>query len=156
MTSESMETPAVAESQAVAATENLVGRRVVAGAIDVIVLTVVFLFMAAIWGDSQSQGSNVRIGLNGWAFVAYLGIVLVYHLILEGLAGQTLGKKIMGLRVVAMGGTHSGWGQIEIRTILRLIDWLPLFYFVGIISIAVSQRRQRLGDMAAQTLVVKA
>ena len=137
------------------ATENLTGRRVVAGAIDVVILAVVFFIMAALFGDTKSDSSSFSVNLSGGPAVLYFLIVLAYYLVPEGLSGQTPGKKIMGLRVLALTGQLS-WGKVAIRTILRLVDGLPIFYLVGIIAIAVSKRHQRIGDMAAQTIVVRA
>ncbi len=135
-------------------TENLTGNRIVAGAIDVAVVVVLFFIMSALFGDSESDGSSFSVNLTGGPALIYFLLALVYYLVPEGLSGQTLGKKIMGLRVVALDGSLS-WGKVAIRNILRIIDGLPIFYLVGIIAIVTSKKHQRLGDLAAQTIVVK-
>ena len=145
MTSEPVPTPEV--------TENLTGKRVVAGAIDVIVLAVLFFVMSAMFGDTESEGSSFSVNLSGGPALIYFLLVLAYYLVPEGISGQTLGKRIMGLRVVALDASLS-WGKVAIRNILRIVDGLPIFYLVGIIAIAVSKKHQRIGDMAAQTIVV--
>jgi len=92
-----------------------------------------------------------------------LGIFLVvfflaewfYPVFFEVLAdGQTPGKKSMGLRVVNHDGTPIGWSASVIRNLLRVADFLPFFYVAGLVSMLCSRSFQRLGDLAAGTLVI--
>ena len=53
-------------------------------------------------------------------------------------------------------GKPGDYGKALIRNVLRLVDWLPFLYLVGGILVLVSERRQRLGDLVAGTVVVKA
>lgn len=69
--------------------------------------------------------------------------------------GQTLGKKLLGLRVMDVAGLRLHFSQIVIRNLLRFVDSLPFFYFVGGIACLISSRSQRLGDIAANTIVVR-
>jgi uncharacterized RDD family membrane protein YckC len=69
--------------------------------------------------------------------------------------GQTMGKRVMNLRVIDAEGLHLQPFQIVIRNLLRCVDALPLFYLVGGIASAMSRKAQRLGDMAAHTVVVR-
>jgi len=69
--------------------------------------------------------------------------------------GQTLGKRAMRLRVVDAQGLRLKFNQIVIRNLLRMVDMLPLFYLVGGIACLLSRRAQRLGDFAANTVVVR-
>jgi uncharacterized RDD family membrane protein YckC len=70
-------------------------------------------------------------------------------------SGRTPGKRAAGLRVVRSGGQPVGFWASAIRNVLRLVDFLPSLYLVGTISIVVSRHNQRLGDLAAGTLVVR-
>ena len=68
----------------------------------------------------------------------------------------TVGKMAMGLRVVkAADGSPISWGESIIRNLLRIVDALPFFYILGMILIAVTAKKQRVGDLAASTIVVK-
>ncbi len=69
--------------------------------------------------------------------------------------GQTIGKRLLGLRVMDEQGLRLHVGQVVIRNLLRVVDSLPLFYFVGGIACLASRRAQRLGDIAANTIVVR-
>jgi hypothetical protein len=81
---------------------------------------------------------------------------LYYYFACELLTGQTLGKKAMGLRVANEDGSPPEMRQIAVRSVLRLIDGVGL-YLVGLVTMLASgKRRQRLGDMAAKTIVTTA
>jgi len=67
--------------------------------------------------------------------------------------GQTIGKRLFGLRVIDVHGLRLQLPQIVIRNLLRLVDSLPLLYLVGGIAALVSRNGQRLGDLAANTVV---
>ncbi len=79
-----------------------------------------------------------------------------YPVVFEVVRGATPGKKAMGLLVVHDNGTPVGWSASLIRNLLRGIDFLPLFYCFGLISVLLNSRFKRLGDLAAGTLVVYA
>ena len=81
---------------------------------------------------------------------------LYYYFACESGGGQTLGKRVMRLRVVRADGGEAGMGEIAVRTVLRVVDGIGL-YLVGLVVMLVSgKRRQRLGDMAGGTIVVDA
>lgn len=80
-----------------------------------------------------------------------------YPVLFEMLSdGATPGKKTFGLRVVLANGTPVTWGASVVRNLLRQVDFLPLFYLAGLVTMLISRRFQRLGDLAAGTLVVHA
>lgn len=78
-----------------------------------------------------------------------------YHILLEGAVGQTLGKRLVGIRVTAEDGAPCSYQSAAIRTVFRFVDWLPVAYIAGLASIALTERHQRLGDVAAGTIVVR-
>ena len=82
-------------------------------------------------------------------------MVLAYYFVMEAATGKTLGKMLMGLRVQALDGAYTPMKSF-IRNLLRIIDGLPVFYLLGLIVMVSSKRKQRIGDMAAGTVVVKA
>ncbi len=92
----------------------------------------------------------------GVSIVAYFSISIGYGLLTEWLwRGQTIGKRVLGLRVIDAQGLRLQFSQIVIRNLLRSVDMLPLVYLVGGVAMAVSRRGQRLGDIAANTVVVR-
>jgi len=68
--------------------------------------------------------------------------------------GQTPGKRLFGLRVVSDDLTPVALGRSMIRNLLRVVDMLPSFYMFGLVSVVASRHFQRIGDLAAGTLVV--
>lgn len=98
-----------------------------------------------------------------WFGEAGIGILLIAMFVLEWFypvlferfrQGQTPGKAVFGLRVVNDDLTPVGWGPSVLRNLLRSVDFLPLMYVFGITSMSVSRHFQRLGDLAAGTLVI--
>jgi len=88
--------------------------------------------------------------------VLYFVLSIGYTLAFEWLwRGQTIGKKLLRLRVVDAKGLKLQFHQIVVRNLLRFVDSLPLFYGVGGSACWISRRFQRLGDLAANTLVIR-
>jgi uncharacterized RDD family membrane protein YckC len=69
--------------------------------------------------------------------------------------GQTVGKRLLRLRVVDAEGLRLQFNQVVVRNLLRFVDALPAFYFVGGLTCWLSQKSQRLGDLAANTIVIR-
>ena len=137
---------------------HVTGRRVVATLIDGLIFGGVYWLLALVFGDIRTEGdaANWVSNLPAWASVAYGLFIVGYYLLLEGYLGQTVGKMATGIKVVsAATGTTPGIGAAAVRTVLRLVDGL-FSYLVAFITVLASSRRQRLGDMAARTLVVRA
>jgi uncharacterized RDD family membrane protein YckC len=128
-----------------------VGRRAVAVIIDSILLFIVGYIIALGTGATTESGFNLT---GGPAFL-WFGVVLAYYIVMEALSGATLGKRAMKLKVVKQGGEPLDWQASIVRNVMRIIDGL-FFYLVGAIVVWVSKGKQRLGDMAAHTVVVKA
>lgn len=82
--------------------------------------------------------------------------IFVYDIVFEVFgSGRTPGKRAAGLRVVRSGGQPVGFVASVVRNVLRLIDSLPTLYLVGMICVIVTAHNQRLGDLAAGTIVVR-
>jgi uncharacterized RDD family membrane protein YckC len=89
--------------------------------------------------------------------ICYFVVTIGYSILLESIwRGQTLGKRALKIRVVDAEGFRLRPAQIVIRNLLRVVDLLPAFYAVGGICCAISPKYQRLGDIAASTVVIYA
>jgi uncharacterized RDD family membrane protein YckC len=79
-----------------------------------------------------------------------------YHFAFEARGGQTIGKRRYGIRVVAADGGPASPRAVAIRSVVRVADSLPVCYLLGLISMVRTgpARRQRIGDIAAGTIVV--
>src|SRR5436309_3134558 len=88
--------------------------------------------------------------------LAYFVIQIGYGIVMEWFwRGQTIGKRLLRLRVMDAQGVRLQFSQIVIRNLLRFVDLLPAFYLVGGIACLISRRAQRLGDFAANTIVAR-
>lgn len=149
--------------------------RILAYAIDA---TVMWVTIAAIWigllfGVPSALTilrvpiERIRTGatpvLSGWVMTALavvwfvqLAVELGYFVFFERLTdGQSIGKRWLGLRVVADGGFALDLRQSVVRNLLRVVDGLPWSYVVGLVAMLVSRDGKRLGDLAAGTVVVR-
>jgi uncharacterized RDD family membrane protein YckC len=126
-----------------------VGSRFAATLIDLVfkvALTIAAWLVASLLGDL------------GLALVSVLGFLVYfgYDVAFEVLAaGQTPGKRWTGLRVLRDDGRPVDLLSSAIRNVVRLVDGLPLSYLPAMVSILVTRRNQRLGDLAAATIVVR-
>ena len=135
---------------------HVTGRRVLAIIVDGLLvgipsslISMLFFGTSSVYGSSTADASQV--GFVSLSFVVFL----LYYTLLEGYLGQTVGKMLVGIKVIREDtGEVPGVGAVAIRTVLRLVDGL-FGYLVGFIAVLASAKRQRLGDMAAHTLVVR-
>ena len=125
------------------------GSRFVSALVDLGIQTVLAVATVAALGTAGGFGQA------GVALVTFV-VVLGYDILFEVLAsGRTPGKRLNGMRVVRSGGEPVGFLTSAIRNVLRLVDFLPFAYVIGAASILVTRKNQRLGDVAAGTLVVR-
>ncbi len=82
-------------------------------------------------------------------------IYFFYHPILEHFSkGRTPGKRMAGIRVVALSGRTASDGAMLLRNVFRIVDSLPVYYSLGLVVAIFSKRNQRIGDMAAGTVLI--
>jgi uncharacterized RDD family membrane protein YckC len=90
------------------------------------------------------------------AIISYFLVSTGYGILCEWTyKGQTVGKRLMSVRVMDIQGLRLQFSQIVIRNLLRFIDSLPVCYLVGGLSCLLSPKSQRLGDLAANTIVTR-
>ncbi|WP_440007870.1 RDD family protein [Halomicrococcus sp. SG-WS-1] len=126
--------------------DDVVGSRVVAFVLDHVVSFVGAVALGVAFALPFGEAGiwlGVPLGLFG------------YFVVLEGLFGQTVGKKLTGVVVVRRSGEPCGMGASVVRNLLRLVDGF-LSYAVGLVVMLLTDDRQRIGDLAADTVVVRA
>ena len=149
-------TQAVSGPPVAAGDVHVTGRRVLAIIVDGLVLGVVFWVMSMLFGETSTAGGTASASLGTLGTLILLIISFGYYALLEGYLGQTVGKMLLGIKVVREdNGEVPGFGAAAIRTVMRVIDVLPFAYLVGFIAVLFSGKNQRLGDMLANTLVVR-
>jgi uncharacterized RDD family membrane protein YckC len=138
---------AIAHASASLSGSKLDNRRMLAALIDLAVVgagaALVLVAAGVLGGDGAELGAPLAAVALCWA--------LYYYFACESGGGQTLGKRVMKLRVVRVDGGSAGMGEIAVRTGLRVVDTA----LVGLIAMLASgERRGRLGDLAAGTMIV--
>lgn len=136
---------------------DLLGLRIAAALIDLVVLAGLLVILSAATGQITASGTSVSFALSGAWTGVFLAVALLYYFVLEAWAGQSLGKFLLDLRVLDASGTRPSVRAVALRTLLRIVDWLPLLYLAGFITtLATGARRQRIGDLAARTVMARA
>ncbi|WP_281631783.1 RDD family protein [Flavobacterium luteolum] len=135
-----------------------VGERLGAFSIDLFIIICYITALSIVLFD-WLQLDRLMVNLDGWSrgaiFLLLYSPVIVYSLVLESVfEGQSLGKKLVKIKVVKIDGYQAGFGDYLIRWFFRVIDFLTFFGLPGLISVITSQKSQRLGDMAAGTAVI--
>lgn len=124
--------------------------------IDIIVLWaytyITSQIISSINSDSTSENLPLLYNLSALQMLFYLP-VLLYHLVCESLMnGQSLGKKLCRIKVISDNGGRAAFHQLLLRWLLRLVD--ITFVLPGLISYMSTKKNQRLGDLAAGTMVI--
>jgi uncharacterized RDD family membrane protein YckC len=124
-----------------------------------IALLIVFVAVT-MWSPSELLGDPTLGSLSGWgvAFVL-LGafcVLWVYPILFElFMDGRTPGKRAIGIRVIQDDGTALTPASVLVRNVLRVADFLPAVYFVGLVVMLCNGRYKRVGDFAAGTVVIR-
>jgi uncharacterized RDD family membrane protein YckC len=139
-----------------------IGSRFLAAIVDTIVivilqiivnLAILFLTNNLFAGFSESE-TLIWLGaiFSLISFLLLWGYYIIFEMIWNG---QSPGKRWVGLRVIRIDGSPITLIESIIRNLVRLVDFLPLYYGVGVVTMFVNEQSRRLGDLAAGTLVVR-
>lgn len=131
-----------------------VGRRIVAALLDLVILSILSFVLASMFGGATAGGGEVGFQLTGGPALLMFVLGFGYYIVFEGVRGQTPGKMALGIRVTSVDGSRASWGAITGRNLLRIVDGV-FFYLVGLIVMLSTSRKQRVGDLAAKTVVVR-
>jgi uncharacterized RDD family membrane protein YckC len=135
-----------------------VGERALAYLLDLVIIGAYYTVVYYVVFNLMGVGDIVS-GMDIWSQNAVQGVislpVLFYALWQESLMeGQTIGKRIMKIKVIKIDGYQAGFGDYIIRWLLRVVEVLPPLSFIGLICMIINNKNQRLGDMAAGTAVI--
>ena len=132
-----------------------VGERIVAYIIDMgLFVAVIFAALIGIGISGSIKGTNDV--LIGFIFIAYAALYVFYDLICEtAMNGQSVGKRIMKIKVISLDGARPRFGQYLMRWLFRIVDFLLSGGVCAVICVAVSDKAQRIGDMVAGTTLIR-
>jgi uncharacterized RDD family membrane protein YckC len=137
-----------------------IGSRFLAALVDTILILVLlivvnlplFLLAGVLSASLTDQISIWVFAVSGLiSFALFWGYYIFFEIIWNG---QSPGKRWVGLRVIRADGTPITLVETIIRNLVRLVDFLPAYYGVGVVTMFVNEQSRRLGDLAAGTLVV--
>ena len=127
--------------------------RFLAWSVDLVCIIALLLAAGRVIGILKLLSADVAMAVST---LSYFIISIGYGMVCEWhWRGQTLGKKLFRLRVMDAQGLRLQFSQIALRNLLRVVDALPVLYLVGGASCWLHPRNQRLGDIAANTVVVR-
>jgi uncharacterized RDD family membrane protein YckC len=133
------------------------GNRGFAAVLDFLIASVIAFTANVILSSVGTFNQASFFVVGGLTLIVTLVLIWAYFILLEWLwNGQTIGKRAYRLRVINEDGSPAQFTAVLIRNLLRLVDFLPAFYGVGVLVIVLSPKSQRLGDLAAGTYVVRA
>ena len=134
------------------------GNRGFAALVDFVAATFLVFWMLSLWAVVEAAlPRRIFVSTQGLFVILTLVMAWSYFIVLEWLwEGRTIGKRMFGLRVISADGSPAPFTAVLIRNLLRIVDFLPAFYGLGLLAVVVSSRSQRLGDLAAGTFVVRA
>ncbi len=117
----------------------------------------IVVLLAASGGRAVGEKMSSAMGAGmGFLMLVLFFIQWIYFVIWEAWRGTSLGKMALGLRVMTTTGRPIGFTAAVLRNLLRAADVLPLAYVTGLITILISSKFQRIGDLVAGTIVVVA
>jgi uncharacterized RDD family membrane protein YckC len=126
------------------------------GAILVIVLALSSMYVTAAAFLPVFHGDGAGVLLVGLLSVGILLVTGGYFMLFEIVwNGQTPGKRLVGLRVIRENGYPLRPVDAVIRNLVRIVDWLPGIYGVGVLTMLFNPRSRRVGDFASGTIVVR-
>ncbi len=139
------------------------GSRFMAALIDGLIQGAVFIALAILAGFLSGPGGIDAFDGSLGAGIALALILVAMFLIFFGYpiafevwaSGRTPGKRWTGLRVMRVGGAPVSFLPSAVRNLVRLVDFLPTAYGIGIVVLLANRRNQRFGDLAAGTIVVR-
>ncbi len=135
-----------------------VGERMLASLLDLVIkaaYSIVVFYIFFYW-----LGINeIMDTMDNWSKIAIILVfyfpILIYSVTLESIfEGQTLGKKLIKIKVVKIDGYQAGFGDYLIRWLFRIIENNMFFGLIGLITMVVSKKVQRIGDIAAGTAII--
>ncbi|RQG94354.1 RDD family protein [Natrarchaeobius chitinivorans] len=127
---------------------DVIAQRLIAFLVDGIILGLIAGLLSVV---GFALGDTVGLLMS----LVILVVTFVYVFLLEGLYGYTPGKYLFGLVVVKSDGSNCTVGASILRNLALIVDQLPFAYLIGLVLILITDENQRIGDLIADTVVVK-
>ncbi|WP_020401640.1 RDD family protein [Gracilimonas tropica] len=136
-----------------------VGERILAFFLDAFFMGVYYFVVIWIWGYATDLGNSSTQDMASSIWVLFVVLVLplmLYHLVSEVVSnGYSLGKKIVGIRVVKIDGTRATLSGYLVRWLFRLVEITMTSGVLAFVAIIMNGKGQRIGDILGKTCVIK-
>lgn len=129
-----------------------IGQRIGATLVDLVILSIIGFVFGYFWGTPTADDGSFGYSVNGLPALVLFAVDFCMIPLMEGLTGQTLGKRLSGIKVIKQDGSKMTVGTSFVRHLLDVVD---LFFLCGLIVAASNARKQRVGDLVARTCVVR-
>ena len=130
-----------------------VGPRILAYLIDVLMFVLIFLLFVLANLFIGKLASDILVGIG---VLVYFILYVFYDLLCEiFMNGQSVGKRVMKIKVISLDGGRPSVSQYTLRWLFRIVDFLLTSNLCALISVAVSEKSQRVGDMVAGTVLIR-
>ena len=131
-------------------------RRGLAWILDILFLSIFFFPFTYLYSGKWVMGSQEHLwGITDPICLVFLLIIFTYFTVMEAYVGWTIGKVLLGMKVVDNKGSLIGLKKSATRNLLRMVDGLPAFNILGVVLITSSEKGQRFGDRIAKAYVTK-
>ena len=135
-----------------------VGDRIFAQLLDILVM-IAYAVVVGVLLDITGLSTTIE-AMDTWsvmgAYVIIYSPIMFYTIVQESLwEGQTIGKRIMKTKVIKLDGYQAGFGDYLIRWLFRLVEILIGYGIIALIAVIASKKSQRLGDIVANTKMIK-
>ncbi|SHG35596.1 Uncharacterized membrane protein YckC, RDD family [Flavobacterium fluvii] len=135
-----------------------VGERMLASLLDLLIKVAYIIVVAYVFFNLLGI-SNILNRVDMWSRISIIILfffpVMIYSVTLESIfEGQTIGKKLIKIKVVKIDGYQAGFGDYLIRWLFRIVENNMLGGLIGLVAMLVSSKTQRMGDMAAGTAII--
>ncbi len=128
-------------------------RIIAAFVIDCSVLSLIGFILGYFWGEKYTtEDGSIGFHLYGLPALAWFGSWFLLIPVYEGMTGQTIGKRLLQIRVIKMDRNPTTLGSSLIRHLFDVIDSM---FLVGLIVASANKEKRRIGDLVAGTVVVE-
>ncbi len=128
-----------------------IGSRIGAVLLDSLILSGIDYVISLIWGQDLRTAGSYGFSLSGFPALLSMGIWVLLIPVLEGKTGQTLGKRVVSIKVIKEGSYSS---TISSSLIRHLFDFIDCIFLIGLIVAVTNDKKKRIGDLVAGTRVV--